>query len=178
MQLDALCNFSTAQAITSTATSTNVYDVSGAGVGNATNMISGVTSSGNALIGVDVGAGDGMEIPYVEVNVTTAMVSGGGATLQVLLQAAPDNGSNLEGTYVTIYESAPLTVAQLAVGNILLFQVPPIPPFTFGEAMPRFYRLDYVVATSTFSAGKVTANLVINPSLATKIQNYPSNYIA
>lgn len=178
MFLDALVQLSTAQAITVTAASTSIYDVTGAGSGNAPNMVGGVTSSGNALIGFDIGAGDGIAIPEVFVDVSTAFVSAGGATLQLQLQAAPDDGSNAPDTYVTIYESPALTVAQLTAAASFQFQVPPIPKTTFGEAMPRFYRLNYVVATSTFSAGAVNANIVLNPSQAQKIQNYPSNYIA
>jgi len=178
MFLDDLVKLSAAQAITSTAASTNIYDVTGAGSGNASNMISGVTSSGNALIGFDIGAGDGIAVPSVYVDVSTAFVSAGGATLQLQFQAAPDNGSNAPGTYVTIYESPALTVAQLTANANFQFRVPPVSPTTFGEAMPRFYRMNYVVATSTFSAGNVNANIVLNPTSATKIQNYPSNFVA
>ena len=178
MFLDALVQLSNAQAITSTAASTSIYDVTGAGSGNAPNMIGGITSTGAALIGFDIGDGDGFAIPEVHCNVTTAFVSGGGATLQILLQAAPDNGSNAPGTYVTIFESAVLTVAQLTAGARVQFQIPEVPPTTFGEAQPRFYRLDYVVGTSTFSAGNLSANIVLNPSNGTKLGNYPSNFIA
>ncbi len=179
MFLDALVQLSTAQALTSTTTtSTAVYDVTGAGVGNAPNMIGGVTASGNALIGFDIGAGDGIAIPEVYVDVSTAFVTAGSATLQLQLQCAPDTGSNTEGTYVTIYESAVLTAAQLTAAASFQFQVPPVPATIFGEAMPRFYRMRYVIGTSTFSAGAVNANIVLNPSQAQKIQNYPSNYIA
>lgn len=178
MFLDALVQLSTAQAITATAASTSIYDVTGAGSGNAPNMIGGVTSSGNALIGFDIGAGDGFTIPEVYVDISTAFVSGGGATLTIQLQAAPDNGSNAPGTYVTITQTAALTVAQLTASASFQFQVPEVPPSTFGEAMPRFYRLNYVVATSTFSAGALNANIVLNPSQATKIQNYPANFVA
>jgi len=178
MRLENLVQFRTEQALTWNAGSTNIYDVTGAGSGNAPNMIGGVTSSGNALIGFDIGTGDGFAIPEVYVDVSTSFVSGGGATLTVQLQAAPDNGSNAPGTYVTIFQSAALTVAQLTSTASLQFQVPEVPPSTFGEAQPRFYRLNYVVATSTFSAGALNANIVLNPSNGTKMQNYPSNYIA
>lgn len=179
MFLDALIAFSTAQAVTVTAASTSIYDVTGAGSGNASNMIGGVTSSGNALIGFDIGDGDGFAIPEVYVDVATAFTAGGAATLTVQLQAAPDNGSNSPGTYVTIFQSAALTVTQLAsTATALQFQVPEVPPATFGEAMPRFYRLNYVVATGPFTAGALNANIVLNPSNGTKIKNYPANYIA
>lgn len=178
MFLDALVQLSTAQAITVTAASSLIYDVTGAGSGNAPNMIGGITTSGNALIGFDIGTGDGFAIPEVYVDVSTSFVSGGGATLTIQLQAAPDNGSNAPGTYVTIFQTAALTATQLASTASIQFQVPEVPPSTFGEAMPRFYRLNYVVATSTFSAGALNANIVLNPSQATRIQNYPANYVA
>jgi hypothetical protein len=178
MFLDDLVKLSTAQAITSTAASSSIYDVTGAGSGNAPNMIGGVTSSGNALIGFDIGAGDGMAIPEVFVDVTTAFTTGDGATLTIALQAAPDNGSNAPGTYVTLTSTAALTAAQLTAAASFQFQVPPVPKTTFGLAQPRFYRLNYIVGTGTFSAGAVSSNIVLNPSQATKIQNYPSNFIA
>ena len=179
MFLDALIAFSTAQALTSTtAPSTSIYDVTGAGSGNAHNMITGVTSSGNALVGFDIGAGDGIAEPTVFVNVSTAFVTAGGATLQIQVQAAPDNGSNSPGTYVTLAETAALTAAELTAAASFQIKVPPVPDTVFGLAMPRFYRLNYVIGTSTFSAGAVNANLVINPSQATKIQSFASNYIA
>jgi hypothetical protein len=178
MFLDDLVKLSAAQAITSTAASTNIYDVTGAGSGNAPNMIGGVTSSGNALIGFDIGAGDGIAIPEVFVDVTTAFTTGDAATLTISLQAAPDNGSNAPGTYVTLSSTAVLTAAQLTANASFQFQVPPVPKTTFGQAMPRFYRLNYTVGTGTFSAGALNANIVLNPSQATKIQNYPSNFVA
>ena len=179
MFLDNLIQLSTAQAITSTAASTNLYDVTGAGSGNASGMIGGVTSSGNALIGFDIGAGDGMSIPTMFFDVSTAFVSAGGATLQLQIQAAPDNGTNNSpGTYVTIAESDIITAAQLTAGATFSYPIPAVPKSIFGEAMPRFYRVNYVVATSTFSAGAINANIVLDPSNVTKIQNYPANYIA
>jgi hypothetical protein len=177
MQLDALCQFSSAQAVTSTAASSSIYDVTGAGSGNAPNMIGGVTSTGAALIGFDIGAGDGIAIPEVYWNVGTTFTAGGSATMQIQLQAAIDDGTNHAGTYYTIVETDALPVANLTAGTSGQFQVPEISPdMGFGEAMPRFYRLNYVIATGPMTAGKITASLVINPSQATKIQNYPSGY--
>lgn len=179
MFLDTLVLFSTAQAITVTAPSTTVYDVTNAGAGNAPNMIGGVTSTGNALIGFDIGAGDGFAIPTVYWNVPTTFTAGGAATLTIALQAAVDNGSNSPGTYFTIVQTGALAVANLTSGTSGQFQVPEISPdMGFGEVMPRFYRLNYTVATGPFTAGTLSANIVLNPQQATKIGNYPSNYIA
>lgn len=167
--------FSSAQAITSTANATNLYDITGAGSGNAPTMI-----GGNAgVIGADMGAGDGEAIPYVVMNVVQAFVSGGGATLTVSLQAAPDNGSNVAGSYTVLYQSAAFTAANLALGETLLFPIPPralsgVP----GEALPRFYQVVYTVGTSTFSAGKVTTEIVLNPPTSLTGTLYPNNFIA
>lgn len=177
MWLDNLVQFSASQAITSTAASASIYDVTGAGSGNASNMIGGITSTGaNAVIGFDIGAGDGIAIPEVFYNIPTTLVAGGAGTLTIQLQAAPDNGSNVPGTWITVAQTEAFT-SQLTAGTSGQFQVPPVPP-GFGEAQPRFYRLNYVVATSNYLSGAISANLVLNPSQATKIQTYPANYSA
>lgn len=179
MFLDNLVQLSTAQAVTVTAASTNIYDVTGAGSGNAPNMIGGVTSSGNALIGFDIGAGDGIAIPELYWNVGTAFTAGGAATMTIQLQAAVDNGSNAPGTWKTIVQTDAIPVANLTAGTSGQIPIPEISPdMGFGEAMPRFYRVNYVVATGPMTAGAISANIVLNPSQATKIQNYPANYNA
>lgn len=177
MFLDNLVQLSTAQAITTgTINSTSIYDVTGAGSGNAPNMIGGVTASGNALIGFDIGAGDGFAIPELIWNVGTAFV--GGTSLQIAIQAAPDNGSNAPGTYITIVQTGAILTANLTAGSGGQFQIPEISPdMGFGEAMPRFYRVTYTVV-GTYSGGTISANIVLNPSQATKLQNYPANYVA
>lgn len=180
MFLDALTLLAANQAVTSTAAGTAVFDVCGVGSGTVPPMITGVNGSTGAAVGVgfDIGAGDGFAIPEVFWNVPTAFVSAGSATMQIALQAAPDNGSGSAGTYVTLVETEALTPAQLAANASGQFQVPPVGANWVGEAMPRFYRLNFIVATSTFSAGNITAELVLNPSQATKIQRYPGNYVA
>lgn len=177
---DALTQLANVQAITSTAAGTVVFDVTGAGANVVPPMITGVngTTGAAVVIGFDIGAGDGFAIPEVTWEVGQSFVSAGGATLQVQLQAAPDNGSGGVGNYQTIVQTSTFTAGQLAANVIGQFQVPPVAPNWVGEAMPRFYRLNFVVGTSTFSAGNITAYLNLNPSQATKIQNYPGNYVA
>lgn len=178
MFLDSLVQLATAQPIVSTTTSMFVYDVTGAGVGVAPLMIGGVTSTSGTLIGFDIGAGDGIAIPEVYYNVSTAFTSAANANLTVQLQAAPDSGvGNLPGTFVTIAQSGPVSTASLTASFNGQFQVPPVPS-NFGENNPRFYRLNYVVGSSTFSAGNLSANIVLNPSQAQKVQNNPANYVA
>lgn len=177
MFLDALTVFSTNQAITTAGAnaSTSLYDVTGAGSGNPSGMIGGLTGSGsNALIGMDIGAGDGISVPEVEWNIGTTFV--GGTSLIIALQAAPDNGSNAPGTYVTLDQTQTFLTAALVAGLNGQFKVPPVPS-NFGEAMPRFYRLLYT-SVGTFSAGTISANIVLNASTQTLIQKYPSNFVA
>lgn len=133
---------SLAQAITTTADSTNTFDVTGAGVGNAPAMIG--AGGVNTAMGIDIGAGDGVAIPQIWVIVTGSTTVTG--TLTITLSAAPDNGSYSAGTYTVLHSSAALTGAtQLAVGAAYKFDVPPIIP---GEALPRFYKLTYTVSAS------------------------------
>ena len=177
---DALLTLAGNQAISSTAAGTNVYDVTGVGSGTVPPMITGVLGTTGAAvpIGFDIGAGDGFAIPEVTYEVPTAFVSAGGATLQIQLQAAPDNGSGSAGTYQTLVQTSTFTAGQLPANTIGQFQVPPVQPNWVGEALPRFYRLNFVVGTSTFSAGNINAFLNLNPTQATKIGLYPGNYVS
>lgn len=182
MFLDNLISFSSAQSLVTTATttlvSTTTYDVTNAGVGVAPSMISGVNASTGAaqVIGFDIGTGDGFAIPEIAWTIPTAAVPSG-ATMQIKMQAAVDNGSNVPGTYVDIYASKAFTSADLAINNMGSFPVPPVPP-NFGESEPRFYRLVYVIATATYTAGTITANLVLNPTSANRLGTYPGNYVS
>lgn len=167
--VDTSLQLSTAQAITSTAASSVIYDVTGAGSGVAPNLVFGTTS----VFGADMGAGDGEAGVYIYLQVSTAFVSGGGATLQVQVQAAIDNGSNAPSSYTTIDQTGTFTAAQLTAGATLRLRLQPI---TIGESVPRFYRLNYVVATSTFSAGAVNAYVMLNAPSGTLVSQYPSNF--
>ena len=174
-------NWTTTQAITSTVDSSTVIDVTGAGSGNQPTMSNGINSTGypNNAIGFDIGQGDGIAIPWVVMTINTTFVSAGNATLQVFLQAAPDNGSYSPGTWTTLYESGVFTTAQLTTAETLMFQVPPRAiTGQPGEALPRFYKLSYTVASSTFSAGKVVSGIVLNPPNGLVNTLYPSNFVS
>ena len=177
---DALTVLASKQAVTSTAAGTATFDVCGVGSGTVPPMITGVNGSTGAAvaIGFDIGAGDGIAIPELVWDVTTAFVSAGGATLQIGIQAAPDNGSGSAGTYQLITETAAMSAATLVANTQGQFQIPPVGANWVGEALPRFYQVEFTVNTSTFSAGNISAAIVLNPSQATKIQNYPGNYVA
>lgn len=161
----------TAQAITSTADSTGIIDVTGAGVGVVPKMINGFPASSSA-IGSDYGAGDGVVIPHVYVTVTA--VGSASDTLTISVKAAPDDGSGSEGSYTTLVSTPALAESSLAVGDVIDIQLPPI-RYTEGEALPRFYKLTYTVASAITTS--VLANLVLNPSQATLGGKYNNNFV-
>lgn len=150
MILDATLTLSQNQAITVTAASTGIIDVSGAGVGNPVPERFGVQQT---VFGEDIGIGDGASPPVVTAIVGTQFAAGGAATLQPQLQAAIDNGSNQPGTWNTIAETDPLALALLTPGQkVCEFTVPPRYP---GQGFPRFYRINWLVATGPFTAGTI-----------------------
>ncbi|MFA7278760.1 MAG: Bbp16 family capsid cement protein [Sterolibacterium sp.] len=161
--------FSLAQELTTTAASTNLFDITGAGPGVAPAMIG---SGGlNTAIGVDIGAGDGVATPEVLVSID---VTGTGAgTVTIVLEAAPDNGSYSPGTYYTVYSSGAFVGTTLNAGDTLKFPVPPIPQ---DAALPRFYRINYVIAGS-FTA-TLTANLLLNAPDLRQPTLYGNNFVA
>lgn len=148
------------QAVTVTAPSTNVYDTAGLGVGVAVTNIFGTAT----VFGEDIGGGGpGAEgsPPQLGVFVNTTFTAGGAATMQVQLQAAVDAGGGAAGTWDTIVGSDAIPVANwtTAQGNnpIVSFTVPKRYP---GQGFPRFYRLNYVVATGPMTAGALSASLL------------------
>lgn len=176
MFLDAKLTFNsalgTAQDITTTADSSGIIDVTGAGSGTAPAMINGFPLSKTAL-GSDYGAGDGQAIPHVYIVVSTAGTGAGNITVSVA--AAPDDGSYGQGTYTTLARTRPITGTDLVAGAIIDLPLPPI-EYTFGEALPRFYKLIYTVAGS--ATASVLANLVLNPQQALLGGRYNNNFLA
>jgi hypothetical protein len=88
--------------------------------------------------------------------VTTAFTSGGGATLQVQFQTAPDNGSGAPGAWSTLAQSDLIPVASLVQGYKFL-------PGELPGGTLRFIRLNYVIGTAAMTAGALRGALV--PSL-------------
>lgn len=161
----------TAQTVTTTADSTGIIDVTGAGSGTAPAMINGFPNA-NTAIGEDYGVGDGVTIPWVIVAVKTAPTSTTN-TLTVSLKSAPDDGSYGQGTYTTIASTGAITGANLTAGTLIAFQVPPKAP---GAAMPRFYKLTYT-ASATLTPMAVYADLVLNPESSLVSGQYGNNYL-
>lgn len=160
-------------AITSTVDGTTIVDVTGAGSGNAPAMINGFPAT-NTSIGYDIGAGDGEAIPYLYVAVTTTGTGAGTVTFSV--SAAPDDGSYGQGAYTTLYTSKTFVGTTLVAGRYLLVPIPPT-LWTFGEALPRFYKITYTVA-STVGAVKFLSGIVLNPQSSSLLGQYNSNFLA
>ncbi len=135
--------------------STNIIDLAGTGAGTAPgngNIIGNATT-----FGMDVGVG-GIR-PEINVVVGTAFVSGGGGTVNVKLQAAPDTAVTYQpGAYTTIAETGALTVANLTAGQVIA-RFPFLPAFP-ANLNPRYLRLLFSVATATITAGTIAAALV------------------
>lgn len=171
--------FSNNQALTSTtAPSTNVIDLQGGLAINA--GIDAATGLAKTNLAEDIGRGDGVAIPKVACFVTTAGVSAGGATLQVQLQGAADTGASEPGgtpdTYTTYAETpaAAYVAADLIAGRkIAAFDWPQVPS---GKVLPRYLRLNYVIGTSTFSALKVFAGIVLQRQ-DNNVGDYPENFV-
>lgn len=142
MILDGLLSFNTVgtpQAITVTAPSDNVLDMKN---------------------GRDMGIGDNPALKLA-IYVTESLLGNAG-TLQIQVQAAPDNGSGSPGAYVTLAESRAYAIADLTKGAKLFpIDLPHRDPSQLAS-FPRFYRLNYVVGAGPFTSGSVDAKLVLD----------------
>lgn len=166
--VETATQFSNAQALSATADST-VFDITGAGVGNAPAMIG--ANGVNTAIGTDIGLGDG--VATSQVFVTVGVAGTGTGTYTISLKAAPDNGSYAEGTYTTLYTSAAVVGTAFKKGDIYVIPVPPIIP---GEALPRFYKLTYTLSGT--AAVTVSSYLALNAPLPRVATLYGANYIS
>lgn len=153
MILDGLLQFDSAVSLAigaGTQASTNVIDLG---------VASGIPSSANGGGARDMGIGDDPALKFV-VQVTNTFTSGGAATLAVALQGAIDNGSGVPAAFSTWWTSPTYALATLNAGSRLFDMDMPRPPD--GIAIPRFLRLLYTVGTTNFTAGNVSAYLVID----------------
>lgn len=149
---DAPLELSIAQAITTTAASTTIYDITGAGSGNAPSM-----TFGNGPVGADIAGGDGSNLPSAYFTITTTGTGTG--TVQFQVQAAPDN-SNSPGSYVVVGSSDAYVGTALIKGNVIKVPISPFNQIAPGMGQPRFYRLYYVQTGN--GACSVTGYIGIN----------------
>lgn len=140
MIIDYLNQFDpVASAITVTRDSTNIIDLGAAR---------------------ELGIGEDYAV-NLDIRVDTAFTAAGAATLTIAFQGAPDS-SGSPGTWTTYAQSAAMAVADLTAG-VKLFPIK-LPHRALGAAIPRYYKLVYTVATGPFTAGKLSAQLVIDRS--------------
>lgn len=173
MILDVNSILSQNQAVTVTAPSTGVYDTAGLGVGNPVNNIFGVNVAGSSF-GEDLGgSGPYTSGPQLGVIVGTAFTAGGAATMTFQLQAAVDtSNTGTPGSWLTIMQSDAIAVALLTAGSFPVSFT--VPKRYLGQNFPRFYRVNYVVAT-----GPMLTGTIVYAGLLTGIDDnplYPANY--
>lgn len=162
-------SLSVSQVLSATADSTNIFDVTGAGSGNAPAMIG--AGGLNTALGTDIGSGDGVATAQVFIPVITNGTGSG--TYTITLSAAPDNGSYSPGSYTTLYTSAAIVGTTFKSGQILVIPVPPILPT---EALPRFYKLTY---TLSGTAGvTLSAYITFNAPIPREVQLFGNNFIS
>lgn len=160
---------SSAQAITTTAASTNLYDVTGAGSGNAPSM-----TFGNGSVGFDIaGSTSGIARPvaYFSIGVTGT----GAGTITFEIQAAP-NSSNSPGTYVVVGASDAYVGTTLVAGNVIAIPITPYNQIAPAMSVPRFYRAYYVVSGS--ATVTVTAFIGIGTPTGYELTQYGNNFTA
>lgn len=167
MFYDAPLVLSSAQAITTTAASTLIYDVTGAGSGNAPSM-----TFGNGKKGFDIGSGDSSVRPTAYWTVTTNGTGTG--TVAFAVQAAQDNGSNAPDTYVTLAQTEAFVGTTLDVGEVIELPIPPVSTIS-PNFVPRFYRFYYIQTGD--GAVSATGAIVINPPSLGGAVEYGNNFV-
>ena len=104
----------------------------------------------------DIGIGH-YELKILVQTVVAFASAGSTGTIQVAIQGAPDNGSGVPGTYVTM-ATGPSYVVPI-IGTRLMDHDMPRPK---DGNLPRFLRLLYTVAVQTMTAGSVASFLVLD----------------
>jgi hypothetical protein len=131
--------------------STLTLDLLGQGVGTAPTNIIGTATT----FGTDFGIGDDRAL--LECVVGAALTTADGCTLNVAMQAAPDQGaggSYQPGAWQTLVETGPLTAAQCPANTrVARFDWPPAFP---ENLQPRYMRLLFQVPSGlNFTGGTI-----------------------
>jgi len=104
----------------------------------------------------DVGIGEELEVLAL---VTEAFTASGSGTLTVALQGSVDNS-----TFTDMAVSRAIGKADLVAGaEAVRWKIPGV---AAGQAMPRYLRMYYTVATGPMTAGKITAGIILDRQAA------------
>lgn len=113
---------------------------------------------------------------YLAVGVNAAFTAGGAGTLQIQMQGSVDNA-----TYYTYAETRAFSIAELTpIGRLFVAAWPAVPvpsasPLAANSgALPRYLRLNYIVATGPMLTGSVNAQLVLD---AQSQRQYPAGIV-
>jgi len=137
-----------------TLTSANVLDLG----------ISGLPPSSAGGGARDLGVGDDPAMKVLAQLTAALTGTSGTTTLQVKIQGAPDNGSGLPGTWYDMILSPVYTFvtgAQLGVAGQRLLEVD-LPRYPEGQPVPRFLRMQYIIAGAASTGGALEATLVLD----------------
>lgn len=127
-----------------------------------------VTADSTNVIDLGVARDIGPGTPiYLYIGVAQTFTAGGAATLTISLQGSPDNAA-----WTTYLTSPAYALATLVAGAKLLSIA--IPAIFSGQAIPRYLKPVYTVATGPMTAGSLNAGLTL-----TRDDNliYPKNYV-
>jgi hypothetical protein len=127
--------------------------------------VSQIAGSAKGL-GRDIGIGDDPELK-IAIEVMTAF-AGVGASMQIELQTAPDNGSGSPGAWSVINMTPVIPVASLVPGQINTLEIVP--------GVQKFLKLTYVVTGANMTAGAIAAGIVLGRGNLGPNLGYPSGY--
>lgn len=139
--VDQQIEFSDSQAVTSTAISTNVYDLFTMGLGAGTSDVTPNTR-------LNIGSGEDV---YLVVNTAVAATdSGSDATLTVTLETADNEALSTNAQVVATSGTLAFAAFSVAGTNLLKIKIPSF-------AMRRYLGIRYTVASGPLTAGNFDA---------------------
>jgi hypothetical protein len=134
MLLDGYLMFSNGQVLTATADSTNVLDMQNAR---------------------DLGIGEDQTLK-IFVQTGSALLSAGATTTTVTL-----SGSTDASTWTVMASSPAVAKTDLTAAGTRIWSID-MPRPVAGQALPRYYKLTYTLATGPFTSGTVNAGIVLD----------------
>ena len=127
--------------------------------------VSQIASSASGR-GRDVGIGDQADL-QIAIEIMTSF-AGAGASMQIELQTAPDNGSGAPGTWSVINMTPVIPIANLVAGQIAYLDIVP--------GVQKFLKLTYMVTGANMTAGAIVSAIVLDRELLGANLGYPAGY--